>query len=91
MSWRMLLTFVVMVLVSPLSPGQEKDPWSGKTVVTKNSTPLRVGDQVVDDGGTFRVYKVERVNGDWLWLVSGSVAGWARPGDVIPYDEAIDY
>jgi hypothetical protein len=56
------------------------DSWVGKRVITQNGTVLKVGNQVVDDAGhgkqlargkdhnIFRVYKVEQVNGRWLWL-----------------------
>src|SRR5207302_1395461 len=49
------------------------------------------GQQVVDDGSTFRVYTVERADGGWLWLVSGSVRGWVPAGEVVPFDRAIDF
>jgi hypothetical protein len=48
----------------------------GQRVVTKHQYPIKVGDRVVDDGSTFRIYTVTQVNGDWLWVVSGSIEGW---------------
>ena len=36
-------------------------------------------------------YKVERADGDRLWLIAGSVAGWGRPSEAVPFNVAIDY
>ena len=63
----------------------------GAKVITKYKTPLRVGNQVVDSGSQFQVYKVERVDGDWLWLVSGASSGWVASSQVVPYHQALDY
>jgi tetratricopeptide (TPR) repeat protein len=60
-------------------------------VVTKYAKPLRVPGGIVDDGTTFRVYRVEAINGDWLWLVRLQVKGWVRSSDVVPFDQAIDF
>jgi tetratricopeptide (TPR) repeat protein len=45
----------------------------------------------VDSGTEFRVYTVEQTNRGYLWLVSGSVKGWALASDVVPFDDAIDF
>ncbi len=89
-----------------LANAQTKDPWIGKRVITHYGTVLRVGNQVVDDEtrGTHlnvsgrdrklvRVYRVEQVNGNWLWLKAEKegLAGWVQSAYVIPYDQAIDY
>src|SRR5262249_28548650 len=79
------------VLASSGSPAQDASPWIGKRVVTRQKTVLMVGDQAVDEGKTRRVYTVEQVNGRWLWLVSGPVAGWVRADQVVPFDQALDY
>jgi hypothetical protein len=71
--------------------GQDDSPRVGQRVVTKYQTPLRAGPRVVDDGSTFRVYTVERADGGWLWLTSGSVSGWAPAAAVVPFDRAIDF
>ena len=65
---------------------------------------LRVGRRIVDDekietsasGGwrnLSRIYRVQRVNGDWLWLQDekSGAAGWVTADWVIPYDRAIEY
>jgi tetratricopeptide (TPR) repeat protein len=88
--WRHLPAITALLLV-PVADAQDVSPWVGQRVVTKQKTPLRVGGQVVDEQKDFRVYKVERVNGDWFWLVSGGASGWVRSGDVVLFDQAIDY
>ena len=69
---------------------QEPSPWVGQKVVKKYNAPLRVANQVVDDF-IFRTYTVEQVNGDWLWLVSGSMKGWASISSVVPLDHATEF
>ena len=92
MTWRMMLVIALTTLaVGTHSQAQDKSPWVGKKVVTRYAKPLKVLDGTVDDGKIFRVYSVERVNGDWLWLVSGSVEGWVVTGDVVPFDQGIDF
>jgi tetratricopeptide (TPR) repeat protein len=105
--WRGVLARSLLALV--VSPNgqpalaQNSQEWVGKQVVTKSGATLRVGKQVVDNenlanarGGLTninRLYRVEQVNGNWLWLqdVNSVTAGWATADAVIPYDQAIDY
>jgi tetratricopeptide (TPR) repeat protein len=63
----------------------------GTKVITRYRTPLRAGSEVVDTGDEFRVYTVKGVNGDWMWLVAGSVSGWARSGEVVAFEQAVDF
>jgi tetratricopeptide (TPR) repeat protein len=82
------------------------DPWIGQRVYTKENVGLRVGGQVVDDEKqginlavsgrhrrVSRIYRVTVVNSPWLWLVAehGGASGWVLVGDVVLYDQAIDY
>ncbi len=99
------LALAALLLASPRSlPAQEAGGWLGKRVLLQFNSVLRVGDTVVDDqkreargrGGpreTRRIYRVDQVNGPWLWLqAEGEVgAGWILAAEVIPYDGAIDY
>jgi tetratricopeptide (TPR) repeat protein len=102
------LTYFVAVISTLAAPAvaQEKDPWIGKRVFTVSGTVLRVGNTVVNDEGrtadinasgkdrrTVRVYRVEHVNGGWLWIQheTSGVCGWVKSRDVIPYEQAIDY
>jgi hypothetical protein len=43
---------------------------------TKYKYPVKVGNQVVEDGSRHHTYTVKRAEGDWLWVVSGSIEGW---------------
>ena len=68
------------------------EPLDRQKVVAKAKTVLRIGNTVVDGDKVYRSYKVDQVNGDWLWLVSVSgLVGWVRSGDVVPFEQAIDY
>jgi tetratricopeptide (TPR) repeat protein len=102
--WR---AFLLAALVVPTSAfGQENSSWIGKRVITHYGAVLQIGNQVVDDekrstnlavSGTdkrnFRVYRVDQVNGNWLWLKAEKegTEGWVKAEFVIPYDQAIDY
>jgi tetratricopeptide (TPR) repeat protein len=101
-----LKAMVVLALASSEAPPPQAGGWIGQRVITKAATVLKVGRQVVDDArrrkslaisgydrNAFRVYRVQHVNGTWLWLKAeyGNVEGWARAEQVIPYDQAIDY
>jgi tetratricopeptide (TPR) repeat protein len=70
---------------------QEPSAWLGRKVVTKYTYPVKLGEQVVDDDSEFRQYTVTRVNGDWLWVVSGSIEGWLPFSQVVLFDQAIDF
>ena len=94
MRFRLWVVAVLIAGFSGLGTGVALEPHVpvvGTNVVTKYQVPLRVGRQVVDDGAMFRVYKVEQVNGDWLWLKANNVNGWVRSSEVIPLDQAIDF
>ena len=109
MPWRMLGACWLTTLIFPsLAPAQERanDPWIGQRVFTQFGTVLKVNNNVVDDEGrtasvnasgkdrkTSRVYRVEHVNGEWLWLQdeTSGIAGWVQSKYVIPYDQAIDH
>ena len=79
--------------------------WVGRRVFTRYGTLLKVGRQVVDDEGrgraraasgkdrrASRVYRVERAEGPWLWLVSETqgASGWVKAADVVPSEWAVD-
>jgi tetratricopeptide (TPR) repeat protein len=88
--WR-TASVLVVILTASLSHAQGISPWIGQRVVTRVLTPLKIGNRIVDEGTMFRVYTVERANGDWLWLVAGGVSGWVQSSEVVPYDQATDY
>ena len=63
----------------------------GTKVVTKRPTTLKDENRVVDDGRTFRVYTVDQLDGQHLWLVAGEVRGWVRTTDVVPFADAVKF
>src|SRR5947209_3078097 len=97
------LTLAALLAVAPaLAVAQGGGSWLGKDVVRKDGTLMKVGKSAVTDqrgrplrGGDepfgFAVYRVERVQGGWLWLISSEFRGWAKAADVIPLDRAVDY
>ena len=70
-------------------PGTES--WVGKKAVTKYSAPLTDGDRIVNDSAGFRVYTVNRVDGDRVRLDARNISGWIGADDVVLLDEAIDF
>jgi Flp pilus assembly protein TadD len=76
--------------VSTTVPGQDA-PEVGTKVVTKKKASLRIDGQVVDDDSVFRVYTVEKVEGNSVLLKAGSVSGWVESDGVVPFDRAVDY
>ena len=102
--WRAFL-FAALIIPTSLF-GQDNSAWVGKRVITHFGAVLQIGNQVVDDEkrsinlsvsgkdrNTLRVYRVEQINGNWLWLKAEKegVEGWVKAEYVIPYDQAIDY
>jgi tetratricopeptide (TPR) repeat protein len=83
--------FVLTALIATSYVRGQNPNLVGRKVVTKYKTPLRVGDNVVNNDGEFRVFTVERVNGDWLWVVEGSVSGWVRSVDVVPFEKSVEF
>ena len=90
----------------PPSRALAQDPtgWIGKRVVLQFDSVLNDGKGGIDNqkrksrsrGGlriTHRVYRVEHVNGPWIWLQAETegAAGWIQAAEVIPFDQAIDY
>jgi tetratricopeptide (TPR) repeat protein len=64
----------------------------GSRVVLKGKdTPLKVEDRVVTTGKAPRVFRVDRVNGNWLWVVAGDVKGWVQESDAVPLDRAAKF
>jgi tetratricopeptide (TPR) repeat protein len=83
----------ILAVLGPGGPavGQEAGPTVGSEVVLDPpEATLMVGDRVVATGRPQRLYRVVRVKGDWLWLASGDVKGWAMSDEVVPFDELMD-
>jgi tetratricopeptide (TPR) repeat protein len=103
---RAQIALVLILAIAPLRgvSAQDAAGWVGKRVLLQFGSVLRVGNDVVDNqkltanarGGLRkldRIYRVEQVNGPWLWLQAEGVgiAGWVPAAEVIPFDQAIDY
>ncbi len=70
------------------SPGKLR---VGQRVVTKYSVPLKGDGGVVDEGNTFRVYTVEKVDGEKITISGDGVRGWVDADDVVPLDRAVEF
>jgi hypothetical protein len=72
--------------------GQDNSGRVGTRVVVKSADiRLKIGRQMIDRKRSTDIYRVEWVDGPWLWLHAPGVSGWARVTDVVPFDQAIDY
>jgi hypothetical protein len=70
-------------------PGQ---PVPREVVMKSLDTNLRVDGRVIDTRREFLRFRVGRVKGDWLWLLTDSgTRGWANRRDVIPAGQAVSY
>jgi len=72
-------------------PNQRPAAWIGKQVVTKYSAPVHAENQNADPARIFRVYTVEKVDGNQVRLASGSTSGWIASTEIILLDQAIEF
>jgi tetratricopeptide (TPR) repeat protein len=86
---------VVVCALIPLGAvqviAQEAFSWIGQNVVTKYKYPVKVGNQIIEDGSRHQTYTVTRAEGDWLWVVSGNIGGWLPVSQVVPIGQALDF
>ena len=78
-----------------MPPAQTDPAWIGKRVVQKyrdfsltvNGEPVERNRFVID------IYRVERTDDSLLWLKAETLgsSGWAKPQDVVPLDQALDF
>ena len=104
----LILTLLVGVAIVTAAPRwawcRPGDDWVGKRVTTKLGARLRTepalvdnekrdADAVSDLRNAGRIFRVERVNGPWLWIQDGknSAAGWVTADWLVARDEAADY
>src|SRR5271157_1252305 len=85
-----LLFILPLPMLSHLVFSQESFSWIGQKVVAKYGHPIKIGEQLVEQHN-FHVYTVQRANGDWLWVVSGSKEGWIPASQVVLFDQAINF
>jgi hypothetical protein len=65
--------------------------WIGKRVVPKYSSfRLKIENQFIDRK-RMATYRVEQVNGPWLWLHTLELSGWAPADQVVPVEQAIEF
>jgi tetratricopeptide (TPR) repeat protein len=94
LAWALLLTLVpplTMVAAPALAESKADIPIGTRVILRGSETTLRVGDKIVARGDVHRVYRVEREDGPWLWLVSEGVRGWALASEVIAFDRALEF
>ena len=86
--WGLTLAFAAPIPVV----AQDNQGWLGKQVVEKHGNfTLRIGDKVVDRAHRIEIYRVERVEGPWLWLRTTGLQGWALATEVVPVEEAVAF
>lgn len=69
-------------------------PLIGRRVVQKaNDFALHIEDRVVDRKRVIHFYRVELVEGPWLWVraEANGFSGWALSSQVVAVDEAVDF
>jgi hypothetical protein len=85
---------LALILGTPSAQhAQAGHDWVGRRVVERYSQfRLRIEDQVIDPRGG-RIYRVEQVNGPWLWLWAEGegLSGWALADHVVPVEQAIAF
>lgn len=67
--------------------------WIGKHVFQKSQDfRLFLHNRPLEESGKrISIYRVDRVDGDRLWLFAPGLEGWAKVSEVVDVDEAIDY
>jgi predicted Zn-dependent protease len=84
--------FLVLVAVrAEVGRGADESLVGTRVIARVREATLMVGGTVVARGDIHRVYRVERAEGPWLWVVADGVRGWIRATDVIPFDRAIEH
>jgi tetratricopeptide (TPR) repeat protein len=64
---------------------------TGKRVVPKyRGFTIKIENQVIYPR-TIETYRVEQVNGPWLWLYAAGLNGWALADQVVPVEQAIEF
>ena len=63
----------------------------GQKVVARYHYPIKSRDQTAPKQNRFHVYTVEKIEGERLWVKSGSVEGWIPLSQALLFDEAIEF
>jgi tetratricopeptide (TPR) repeat protein len=87
-----LTSLALVTIPTPRVHAQVTDGYVGTRVFARTSgTKLKVGPKVSARLTAGSVFKVEQVNGEWLWVDSGNIQGWVKHADVVPLDQATQY
>jgi tetratricopeptide (TPR) repeat protein len=91
-----ILAFILAVVPAPARAQKAAaDPWLGKRVIQRyNNFPLRNdGQAVLRSGMEIHIYRVERTDGDQLWLEGedDGPRGWASADQFVRVEDAIAY
>jgi tetratricopeptide (TPR) repeat protein len=84
------------VLASQVASGQQpvRNPLVGRRVVQRfNAFNLHIENRIVDPRRAIHFYRVEQVEGPWLWVKAegNGLSGWALADHIVPVDEGIDF
>ena len=91
---------VLVIALGPVGPAEGAEPEAGsssllnrRVVQKENNFTLHIEDRVVDRGRVIHIYRVEQVNGPWLWIRSESngFRGWALADRVVPVEDGIAF
>jgi tetratricopeptide (TPR) repeat protein len=87
----MLVVWFVIGLSEPArAQDASADDWVGKAVVPRTrQLMLRDGQTAADRPAPTGIYRVERIQGDLLWITTTGHAGWAHRGQVVLLDRAL--
>jgi tetratricopeptide (TPR) repeat protein len=87
-----VIGLTVLALAVATGIADQPDPRVGVEVVLRSwGTPLRVGAEVSQGRLPHRVFRVERTEGAWLWIVAPNFHGWVKEDEVVPLDQALSY
>jgi tetratricopeptide (TPR) repeat protein len=82
---------LILQAPGPLN-AQAGGDWIGRRVVQRYPAfKLQFENQVIDTKTRLETYRVEQVNGPWLFLRAGELSGWAQADQVVPVERAIDF
>ena len=81
------LAILLITVLPSLAVAQERDPWLGKRVFTKEGAIAKVGNEIIDRSKFLFPSTVGDVNGDWLWLGRA----WVQKKDVMETQQALEF
>jgi tetratricopeptide (TPR) repeat protein len=90
------MTIGLLALLGSARAQQEAEPEpiqvGTEVLLASRDTDLKVGNQVVATGAAHRLYRIARIQDNWLWIVAGDISGWVQQSEVITFTAAMkDY